>query len=46
MFVLKLILKNALRHKLRTVLTILGIAIAVMSFVFPPDHRHGLVVRR
>jgi putative ABC transport system permease protein len=34
MFVLKLILKNAGRHKLRTSLTILGIAIAVMSFVF------------
>jgi len=34
MFVLKLILKNAGRHKLRTALTILGIAIAVMSFVF------------
>jgi putative ABC transport system permease protein len=34
MFVLKLILKNAGRHKLRTALTILGIAVAVMSFVF------------
>jgi putative ABC transport system permease protein len=34
MFVLKLILKNAGRHKLRTGLTILGIAVAVMSFVF------------
>lgn len=34
MFVLKLILKNAGRHKLRTALTIIGIAIAVMSFVF------------
>jgi len=34
MFVLKLVLKNALRHKLRTFLTILGIAIAVMSFGF------------
>jgi len=29
---LKLILKNALRHKLRSFLTILGIAIAVMAF--------------
>ncbi|MEO8399780.1 MAG: FtsX-like permease family protein [Ignavibacteriaceae bacterium] len=29
---LKLILKNSLRHKLRTILTILGIAIAVMAF--------------
>jgi len=34
MFVLKLVLKNTLRHKLRTFLTILGIAIAVMSFGF------------
>jgi putative ABC transport system permease protein len=34
MFVLRLVLKNALRHKLRTVLTILGIAIAVTSFGF------------
>lgn len=34
MFILKLVLKNALRHKLRTSLTILGIAIAVMSFGF------------
>jgi len=34
MFVLKLVLKNALRHKLRTFLTVLGIAIAVMSFGF------------
>jgi len=34
MFILKLVLKNALRHKLRTLLTILGIAIAVMSFGF------------
>lgn len=34
MFVFKLVLKNALRHKLRTLLTILGIAIAVMSFGF------------
>jgi putative ABC transport system permease protein len=34
MFVLRLVLKNALRHKLRTFLTILGIAIAIMSFGF------------
>jgi putative ABC transport system permease protein len=34
MFILKLVLKNSLRHKLRTFLTILGIAIAVMSFGF------------
>jgi len=32
MKVLKLILKNALRHKLRTVLTIVGITIAVIAF--------------
>lgn len=32
MKVLKLILKNALRHKLRAVLTLSGIAIAVMAF--------------
>jgi putative ABC transport system permease protein len=32
MKVLKLILKNPLRHKLRTALTILGIAIAVIAF--------------
>ncbi len=32
MKILKLILKNTLRHKLRTFLTILGIAIAVMAF--------------
>jgi putative ABC transport system permease protein len=34
MFVFKLVLKNALRHKLRIALTILGIAIAIMSFGF------------
>ncbi len=32
MRVFKLILKNSLRHKLRTFLTILGIALAVMAF--------------
>jgi putative ABC transport system permease protein len=34
MFIIRLVLKNALRHKLRTILTILGIAIAVMAFGF------------
>lgn len=34
MFVLNLVLKNTLRHKLRTVLTIFGIAIAVAAFGF------------
>src|SRR6266481_2671501 len=34
MGILKLVIKNSLRHKLRTSLTILGIAIAVMSFGF------------
>ena len=32
MKILKLIVKNSLRHKLRTFLTIIGIAIAVMAF--------------
>lgn len=32
MFVFRLVLKNALRHKLRTILTIAGIAVAVMAF--------------
>jgi putative ABC transport system permease protein len=32
MFVLKLILRNAFRHKLRTSLTIAGVAIAVLAF--------------
>ena len=32
MFILKLVLKNALRHKLRTTLTIVGIAVAVSAF--------------
>ena len=32
MKVFKLIFRNALRHKLRTVLTILGLALAVMAF--------------
>lgn len=34
MFVLRLVLKNAFRHKLRTLLTVFGIAIAVLSFGF------------
>jgi putative ABC transport system permease protein len=34
MFIFRLILKNALRHKLRTFLTILGICIAVTAFGF------------
>lgn len=32
MYILKLILRNALRHKLRTFLTILGITIAILAF--------------
>jgi putative ABC transport system permease protein len=32
MHILKLIFKNAFRHKLRTFLTILGVAIAILSF--------------
>ncbi len=32
MRILKLIIKNSLRHKLRTILTILGISIAVFAF--------------
>lgn len=32
MKILKLVFKNALRHKLRTILTVLGIAIAVIAF--------------
>ncbi len=32
MYALKLILKNALRHKLRTMLTVLGLVVAVLSF--------------
>jgi putative ABC transport system permease protein len=32
MFVLKLILRNALRHKLRSSLTVIGVAIAVLAF--------------
>ncbi len=32
MFALKLILKNALRHRLRTTLTVLGLVVATLSF--------------
>ncbi|SAK44764.1 ABC transporter ATP-binding protein [Caballeronia hypogeia] len=32
MYVLKLILRNALRHKLRTALTVLGLTIAVLAY--------------
>jgi putative ABC transport system permease protein len=32
MYILKLIFKNAFRHKLRTWLTILGITIAILAF--------------
>ncbi len=32
MYILRLVTKNALRHKLRSILTILGIAIAVVAF--------------
>ena len=32
MFLLKLILRNALRHKLRSALTVIGIAVAILAF--------------
>jgi len=32
MHILKIIIKNALRHKLRTFLTVLGVSIAILSF--------------
>jgi len=32
MYLLKLILRNALRHKLRTLLTVLGLLVAILSF--------------
>jgi putative ABC transport system permease protein len=32
MYLLKLIFRNSLRHRLRTVLTALGIVIAVLAF--------------
>jgi putative ABC transport system permease protein len=34
MFIFRLVLKNAFRHRLRTILTVLGVAIAVLSFGF------------
>ena len=34
MFVLRLLLKNALRHRLRTALTVLGLVVAVSAFGF------------
>lgn len=32
MFVLKLLIRNAFRHKLRTILTVVGVAIAIVAF--------------
>ncbi len=32
MFILKLIIRNAFRHKLRTILTMIGVAVAIMAF--------------
>ncbi len=32
MFFLKLILANAFRHKLRAILTVVGVAIAILAF--------------
>ncbi|MBT1075930.1 ABC transporter permease [Geobacter grbiciae] len=32
MFILKLLIRNAFRHKLRTILTIVGVAIAIVAF--------------
>ena len=32
MFLLKLVFRNAFRHRLRTLLTITGLAIAVLAF--------------
>src|SRR5574340_812283 len=32
MFILKLIIRNAFRHKLRSTLTIIGVAIAILAF--------------
>ena len=36
MYLLRLILKNALRHKLRTALTVLGLFIATLAFETAP----------
>src|SRR5580765_9030098 len=35
MELLKLLLRNSMRHKLRSLLTIFGVGVAVMSFAFP-----------
>ncbi len=32
MFILKLLIRNAFRHKLRTILTVIGVAIAILAF--------------
>lgn len=32
MFILKLLIRNAFRHKLRTILTVVGVAIAIVAF--------------
>ncbi|MGH8712044.1 MAG: ABC transporter permease, partial [Burkholderiales bacterium] len=32
MYLLKLVIRNALRHKLRTGLTLLGIVVAILAF--------------
>src|SRR5512133_1778625 len=32
MFILKLILRNTFRHKLRTTLTVVGVAVAILAF--------------
>ena len=32
MFILKILIRNAFRHKLRTLLTILGITVAILAF--------------
>jgi putative ABC transport system permease protein len=32
MFILKLLIRNAFRHKLRTILTIVGVAVAILAF--------------
>ena len=34
MYLLKLIARNAMRHKLRTILTVLGLTVATISFGF------------
>ena len=39
MYLIKLILKNSLRHRLRTLLTIVGLIVATVAFGLPPDAR-------